>query len=83
MAKLILGLVLMVAGAAFGLYAGIWWAFVGGILDILREIKAPELDATSLAVGIAKVVFAGPIGWVSFAVAVLPGCAFVMAAASS
>ena len=25
-------------GIAFGLYAGLWWAFVGGIMDIINAL---------------------------------------------
>lgn len=78
--KMILGLALMAAGIALGLWAGIWWAFIGGIVDVIREIRAPELDAMSVAVGIAKVIFAGLIGWLAAALALLPGYALVKSA---
>lgn len=78
--KMILGLVLMVAGIALGLYAGIWWAFIGGIVDVIREIRAPDLNAMTVAVGIAKVLFAGLIGGIAAAVMILPGYAMVESA---
>ena len=78
--KMILGLVLMVAGIALGLYAGLWWAFIGGIVDVIQEIRAPDLNAMNVAIGIAKVLFAGLIGWLAAAVALLPGYALVKSA---
>ena len=78
--KLILGLILMVGGVALGLWAGIWWAFVGGIVNVIEAIRAPELVAMSVAVGVAKVVCSGLIGWLAAAISLLPGYALVKSA---
>lgn len=71
------GVLLILAGAAFGLYAGVWWAFIGGIVDILNEVRAPELSALNVAIGVAKVVFSGLIGWVSGMLLMVPGVALL------
>ncbi|MFA6204406.1 MAG: hypothetical protein WC710_14605 [Gallionella sp.] len=71
----IVGLLMMIAGVVFGVYAGLWWAFIGGIVDVINAIKAPELVAMSIATGIAKVMFAGLIGLVSGVIAIFPGYA--------
>lgn len=71
--KKVIGIILIVVGVGVGLYAGIWWAFIGGIVDVVTQIRAPELSALSLAVGVAKILFAGVIGWVVGIVAVFPG----------
>jgi hypothetical protein len=71
--KKTLGILLMIAGVAFGLYAGLWWAFIGGIVDVISAIRAPDLVAMNIAIGVAKVVFAGVIGGVCGIVSVLPG----------
>ena len=73
--KAALGIVMMIAGVAFGLYAGLWWAFIGGIVDVISAIRAPELVAMDVAIGVAKVMFAGVIGVVSGIIAVFPGYA--------
>lgn len=78
--KAILGLALMAAGVVLGLYAGIWWAFIGGIVDVIREIRAPDLDTMNVAIGIAKVLFAGLIGWAAAALALVPGYALLKSA---
>lgn len=78
--KLILGLILMAAGIALGAWAGIWWAFIGGIVNVIEAIRAPELVAMNVAVGVAKVVFAGPIAWFAAAIALLPAYALVKSA---
>jgi hypothetical protein len=74
--KVVIGCVLIVAGIACGLYFGIWWAFIGGIIDVIEAIRADVLSASSVAIGVAKVIFAGLIGWLSALILVIPG--FVM-----
>jgi hypothetical protein len=71
----IIGVVLMLAGVAFGLYAGLWWAFIGGIVDVIHAIKAPDMVALDVAIGIVKVMCAGIIGTMCGVVAVFPGFA--------
>lgn len=76
-ARTAIGIVMVLVGVAFGLWAGAWWAFIGGILDVIREIRAPELEAMNVAMGLAKVIFAALIGVVAAAFAVIPGCALI------
>ena len=78
--KLILGLLLIVVGIVAGLWAGVWWAFIGGIVGVIEAIRAPELVAMSVAVNVAKILFAGLIGWAAAALAMLPGYALVKSA---
>lgn len=75
----IVGLLMMIAGVLFGVYAGFWWAFIGGIVDVISAVRAPELDAMSIAIGIMKVMFAGLIGFGTAFVCVLPGYALINA----
>ena len=75
--KKIIGGMMIGIGIAFGLYAGLWWAFVGGIMDIINAIKAPELVALDVVLGVVKVVFAGAIGVISTVIAVFPGWAII------
>lgn len=75
--KMIIGLVLVAVGLVSGFYAGLWWAFIGGSLDVIRELRAPELDAMNVAISIAKVVLAGLIGWLAASVAMIPGIALL------
>lgn len=73
--KVIIGLLMVVAGVVFGLWAGVWWALIGGIVDVIEQVRAPELSALAVAIGVAKVLFAGVIGYLSFAVLAIPGIA--------
>ena len=68
--KAILGLLLLLGAAVLGLYCGVWWAFIGGIVDVINEVRAPDLSALAVAIGVAKIMFAGVIGYVAF---VIPG----------
>lgn len=71
-----LGLILCLAGILFGIYVGVWWAFIGGIVDVIIQIRAPELSALAVAIGVAKIVFAIPIGWVTAFACIIPGYIF-------
>lgn len=75
--RAVIGVLLIVVGIAAGVYAGIWWAFIGGIVDVITEIRADELSAMGVAIGVAKVFFSGLIGWVSVAVFAGPGYAMI------
>ena len=72
-----MGLVLMILGLAAGLYFGLWWAFIGGIVSVIQGIRAPELDAFAIAFGITRVIFASFIGCMTFYVGAILGGAFI------
>jgi hypothetical protein len=61
----ILGAILIVGGVVIGIYVGIWWAFVGGIMDVIHAVRAPELAGLAVAWGVLKICFAGLFGWVA------------------
>jgi len=71
--KAIIGVVLVLCGVAFGIWAGLWWAFIGGIVGIIEAVQATPIDAMGIAIGIAKVVFAAAIGWISALLLIVPG----------
>ena len=71
--KNVAGFAMIACGILFGLWAGLWWAFIGGIVDVISAIRSPELVAMDVAIGVAKVMFSGVIGYASAAVLVLPG----------
>jgi hypothetical protein len=67
------GVVLIIAGIAAGLYFGFWWAFIGGIIQVVTEIRQPTLDAMNIALGILRIMGAGLIGHMALLVLVIPG----------
>jgi hypothetical protein len=60
----ILGVILMIAGVVIGVYLGIWWAFIGGIVDIIDAAKAADVSGMAIAMGAAKILFFELIGGV-------------------
>jgi len=75
--KNVIGIALILTGIVCGVYAGVWWAFIGGIVNVIEAVRAEELVASHVAVGVGKVVFAGVIGWASAVVFALPGAAMI------
>jgi hypothetical protein len=71
--KELIGLLLIIIGVIFGLYVGIWVCFVGGIIDIIEQIRATNLEAMSVAWGVAKIVFAEFFGVISGGIIVFIG----------
>ena len=71
--KVLVGLLLIAVGVILGLYCGLWWAFIGGIITIIEQVRAEHLEAALVAIGICKVLFAGVIGWAAAAVCIIPG----------
>ena len=71
--KTILGTLLVLGGIVLGLYVGIWVCFVGGIVDVIQQIRAEELSPIIIAWGIAKIMLAGFFGWLSAVILVFPG----------
>ena len=50
---LLLGLALMV----FGVWFGFWYCLVGGIVDIINQVKAEEVDSFVLGLAIVRIIF--------------------------
>ena len=71
--KPIIGFIMIIFGVLLGLYVGIWVCFVGGIVQIIEQIRAEQLIAMKVAIGIARVFFAGLIGTLCAYVFVIPG----------
>lgn len=61
--KQIIGVLITLCGATAGLYIGGYLMFIGGIIDIIEQIKADEIDAAILAFGIGKFMLSGLVGW--------------------
>jgi len=63
--RLIIGMALIIIGITAGLYLGVWWAFIGGIIQIIDQIKAPDTESLQVAFGAVRILSAGIIGWAS------------------
>ena len=75
--KIILGVILILAGVAVGLYVGVWLCFIGGIIQIVDAIKTTPTEGFEIAIGILRVVFAGVAGVLSAFIAIFPGWAML------
>jgi hypothetical protein len=67
--KTLLGVLFIIAGIVGAVYLGVWVMFIGGIVDIIEQVKAPEVSAWAVAGGIAKIIFcelAAIIAWIGF-----------------
>ena len=71
--KTTIGIVLIIVGILVGLYAGMWWAFIGGIIQIVEAIRADMLIPFDIAFGIARVCFSGFISWMCAIIFIIPG----------
>lgn len=78
--KLIIGLLMVISGVILGLYIGLWVCFGGGIVDVIEQIRAENLEAVGVTWGIAKILLAGFFGWISALVLCLLGIAFIKSA---
>ena len=75
--KKILGLLMILTGIILGFYVGIWVFLIGGIMEVIEAMRAEQLIALDVAIGIAKFLCAGLAGWVSALFLILPGMAFI------
>lgn len=76
--KLILGILLVLAGIVFGCYVGIYLMLFKGIIQIVQSIT-PEVVAWGIAKGILKIIFAGTSGALSAILLILPGLGLIKA----
>lgn len=76
--KTIIGIILMLTGLVFGLWLGVEVLFVGGIVDIINQIKAPELSVVTVAWGLVKIIFAPGVGLIIVIALISPGWRIVI-----
>jgi len=65
------GSLLFTAGILGGLWAGVWWAFIGGIVQFLDAWLLS--DSLGVALGIARVWLSVVIGYLAGLTLCLPG----------
>ena len=71
------GAFLVFFGICFGLYIGIWWGFIGGIVAVAEALKASEVVPYDVAYGIARIFFCQFLGLAAGAILAFPG--FILA----
>lgn len=73
MLRNIIGVLMIIGGIALGLYVGIWVCFVGGIIQVIQQVRAEIMIPMQIGIGIIKILFAGFLGYVCTFVLALPG----------
>ena len=68
--KWFLRIVSTLASVASGLLVGVYFLFVGGIIDIVNSMKSNMEVPMDMAIGILKVLLAAPLGWITFYVCI-------------
>ena len=71
--KGLFGFLMVVAGVIAGLYLGVWWAFIGGIVAVIEAFKATPIEALDAAIAFARIWFSAMIGWCACLALVIPG----------
>ena len=61
--KQVLGVIIIVASLILALYGGVFWAFIGGLRDLIDAFKY-DGSTDQILYGFIKVFFASTIGWV-------------------
>ena len=74
---LLLGILLVLAGIAAGLYVGVWFCFIGGIVAVVEAFKCDPVEAMGVALGVLRVVSSGLCGWLSCLCLLAPGAALL------
>lgn len=77
------GVILIIVGVTAGLYMGVWWALIGGIVDVIDAIRADEVIVLDVAIGVTKIVFSQLIGYISCVVFFFPGYVMMKTGTSS
>lgn len=75
--KTVIGLSMIICGIALGIYVGIWICFIGGICQIIEQVKAETLVPMTVALGVLKIMGAGLVGLLSAIFLVVPGGAML------
>ena len=75
--KQAVGMLMILAGIALGLYVGLWLCLIGGIVQIINAVKAPEVNALDVAFGICRIILTSFAGSISAMLLIIPGFAIV------
>lgn len=75
--KKVAGVLLLLLAVVVGLYVGVWYCFIGGIVGGIHVLFVGPFNAYALAWDILRVLSASFVGWLSAAIIGLPGYALL------
>lgn len=55
--------VMALCSVGFGVYVGFWCCFIGGIVDIIKEVKQDDVEALVVAFGVVKIMLSTLCGF--------------------
>lgn len=73
----LLGLLVVPGGIALGFFVGLWLMFIGGIFQIVGGATADPVNATAIAWGAIRIIFATPAGALTGFITVSLGFALI------
>lgn len=73
--NVLIGWLLILLGVGLGLYVGLYVMFIGGIIQIITQFGAPVIEASVIAWGVVKMIFAAAVGWIVALSLIFPGFA--------
>ena len=63
--KVLIGMLMIITGIAFGMYVCVWLMFVGGIVQIVEAIKVTPVESLGIAIGALRIIGAGFVGTIA------------------
>jgi len=75
--KIVIGILLMIAGAIGGLYIGGWLMFIQSILGVCQAFDSHTLTGTLIGWVVIKCLFASFVGGLIFWIGVILGNAII------
>lgn len=75
--KALLGVFMILAGIALGLYVGLWLMFIGGIIQFVNAVTADPVNGAGVGWGVVRIFSASFVGWLSAAVLIIPGVGLI------
>jgi len=67
----------MLLGVAGGIYFGVIWGFIGGIIQLIESVH-PEINAVGIAWGLARIFVLAPLcGWGAVVIGMILGEVFL------
>jgi len=71
--KQVIGVLLIIGGFALGLYVGFWVMLIGGIVQIIDQVKATDTSTWLVTLGVIRIIFAAFVGWLCGFIMIIPG----------
>ena len=62
--KIVLGVIIIIAGWVLAAYVGIWLMLAGGIIQIINSLN--PVSAVDIAIGAIKIIFCGSASLIAY-----------------